>query len=212
MQVGRGQVEFAHLQPGVAKTMRPRPDLLDFRAHHQRRQAAGALLPGVAGCRHFALPQDCGALTQALHFLQLVRNIGDCLALCLEAIQNGKQRLGFLRRQHGCRLVQNQQFRLLQQAAGDFDALAFASRKAPHRTLRLESQAIALADRLDARRQPFAACGSRQHQRDILRHRQILEQGKMLEHHADPQRPGCNRVWQRHHLPGKADGAGVRLD
>ena len=48
------------------------------------------------------------------------------------------RRFGLLRRQHRGRLVEDQQLRVLQQAARDLDALALAGRQRPDRPVRLE--------------------------------------------------------------------------
>ena len=53
-----------------------------------------------------------------------------------------KQVLRLLRRQHGGRLVEDQQLRVLEQAAHDLDALALARRQGPDGAVRLQREAV----------------------------------------------------------------------
>ena len=71
-------------------------------------------------------------------------------ALGRELLQRHEEVVGLLRRQHRGRLVEDEQLRLLQQAADDLDALPLAGRERPDRPVGIERQAIARRDLGDA--------------------------------------------------------------
>ncbi len=75
---------------------------------------------------------------------------------------------------------------------------------------RLQRHAVALRHLANTRLQPARAARlGTEGERDVLRHAERLEQGEMLEHHADPQRPGASRVAYLHRLALPADLAGI---
>src|SRR5437763_16761117 len=75
--------------------------------------------------------QDRGGVAQPLHFFQLVADVEDRAALCLEAIQHDEELIGFLWRQYRGRRVEGQEFGMLHQPANGRDALAPAHRQLP---------------------------------------------------------------------------------
>jgi hypothetical protein len=82
--------------------------VLDWAAHHH----IGQIFLGGAGRRHgadhAAAAHHGDGVGDVEDLLQLVGDQDDGLALFLEQAQDFEQRRGFLRRQHGCRLVQDQ--------------------------------------------------------------------------------------------------------
>jgi hypothetical protein len=125
--------------------------------------------------------------------------------------EGGEQPLGFLRREHGGRLVEDEKLRVLHQAAHDLDPLPLADRELPDLPPRVERQAIGarhLGEPVgDARHglRPVEGEG------DVLGDRQRLEQGEVLEDHADPERAGGAGAGQRHLLAAPQDAAGIGL-
>jgi hypothetical protein len=97
-------------------------------AQHHFGDAGGAFPARVAACDHPAGAQHGGPAAQGADLLQLVGDVEDRTALRDEPAQRRKQRLDFLRRQHGGWLVHDQEAGGLQETAHDFNALAFAHR------------------------------------------------------------------------------------
>jgi hypothetical protein len=163
---------------------------------------AGAALARIEGRDHPPAAQDRGALAQAPHLFQLVRDVEDRAALRGEPVEGREQVLGLLRREHGGGLVQNQKLRVLQQAAHDFDTLPLAGRERPHRPVGLERETVGAAHIRELRTHFGDAPIARERDRNVLRHRQLVEQREVLEHHAEPERA---------RLHGRRDGDGPAL-
>ena len=158
-------------------------------AHVAADHHLGKLPAALAGGRHradiAAPPKDGRTLGQRTDFLELVRDEQNRDTGLREPSQHVEQLVGLLRRQHRCRLVHDQQRRVLQQAADDLDALLLADRQIVDAGMRVDADAV--FGRHSAH--PLGKIGDRfarrQGQRDVLGHGQRLEQGKMLENHAD---------------------------
>ena len=94
-------------------------------------------------------------VAEPAHLVEPVRDVEQRPALVAQPLQRGEQPLGLLRRQHRGRLVEDDEARVLQQAAHDLDALALAGRERPDRPAGLELQAVGGADApRSARRAP----------------------------------------------------------
>ena len=172
--------------------------LCDRRADHERGERAGAFGARIADAHHLAAPQDGRAFAQAFHFIELVGNVEQGAALGLQLVERDEQRLDLSRRQHGRWFVQHDKSRVLQQTAGDLDALSFSRRKGPDLAIRLERQAIAArkSQHLFAQVRQVARFGQRE--RDVLRHGQVVEQREMLKHHAYAARARVVGVGEQH--------------
>ena len=124
-------------------------------------------------------------IAEPFHLVQPMADIENALALVAQPLQRHEQLVSLLRRQHGCRLVENDELRLLQKAADDFNALALADRQVADQRLRVQRQAIGLRHRPrllgDLRNRRCLV----ERQRDVLGGGQGFEQREMLEHHAD---------------------------
>ena len=150
-------------------------DFADLGADHHARQRRGGFLSRIAGriwwrCR-----------TAVSTFIELVRNVQKRAALALEPEQHGEKLVGFLRRQHRGRLIEDQRLPDLHQRAHDLDALALADRQPPDFAVGIAS---VVARHL---RQPRMAAklSTPSSRRDVFRDRQVVEQREMLEHHGD---------------------------
>ena len=145
-----------------------------------------------------ALAQHRGRLTQRAHLVQFVRNIENRRSLGRQFAQRQEKLVGFLRGQHAGRFIENQQLRVLQQAAHDLDPLTLADGKRMHHAIRVERQAVG-GRHLD---HPAAQClgipAARQSQSHVFQHRQRFEQRQMLEHHADTEPPRHRRRFHAH--------------
>ena len=150
-------------------------DTLGRRAHHglhvvadhHAGQRCRGFLARIAMANHLAVAQHGGAVADALYLFQPVRNVEDRLSFRAQPFERLEQLVGFLRRQHRGRLVQDDELRRLQQAADDLDTLALTDREVADQRLRIERQAVAIGkrprlrgDRADrrARRPATARC------------------------------------------------------
>ena len=116
----------------------------DVIAHHHPRQRRGRFRARVACADHLAMPKHSCAVAQPPHLIKPVTDVEDRLALIAQPFQRHKQFVRFLRRQHRSRLVKNDQFRFLQQAAHDLDALPLANGKITNEGTRIKRQTVGL--------------------------------------------------------------------
>ena len=185
---------------------------LDVVAHHHARQRSRRLLSRVAVTDHLAVAQHGGRVAHALHLFEAMRDVEDRLALGAQPLQRLEQLVGFLRRQHRGRLVEDDQLRRLQQAADDLDALALADRQVADQRIGIERQAIAVGQRLGL----GGDGGDRrlvvERQRDVFGRGQRVEQRKMLEHHADAELARGARAGNADRLAIPADFAGIGFE
>ena len=127
-------------------TVTPRPDgrlhLADLGADHHARQRRRGLLPRIAGRNLLAAAQDRRRVAQPLHLFELVADVEDGAAFALEPLEHDEELVGLLRREHGGRLVEDEELRILHQRAHDLDALALADRQPPDLALGIERQAV----------------------------------------------------------------------
>ena len=207
------QGKVVQSQPGLGAGRGPAAvgRRLELAADHEFRQALGAFLAGVAFGHDPAEAHDGRPLAERLDLLQLVADVEDGAAFLSEPAQGFEKLAHFLGRQHGGRFVHDQQTRLLQQAAHDLDALALADGKIVHRAVRIEGEPVGGRDFDDAPAQAPALSRVVDGESDVLRHGQRLEQGKMLEHHADAQTPGGVRARDPDRLALPPDFAGIGL-
>ena len=187
-------------------------DLLDVGADHHAGERGGGLDLRVAGRDFLASAQDRCGVAQPFHFLQLVADIEDGAAFRLQPIQHDKQLIGFLRRQHRGRLVEDQEFRILHQRPHDLDALALAHRQLPHLALGIERKPVNIGHLLQTRGHVLEEFLAVQPQRHILGDGEIVEQREVLEHHADAARARLGRTGEDHLLALPAHFAVARLD
>ena len=94
-------------------------------------------------------------MTEPLHLVESVADIQNTFVLGGEFFQNQKQLIGFLRRQHRCRFIHNDEIRFLQQAADNFDPLSFADGQIGNCRGRVERKTIIGRHRFDALPQVF---------------------------------------------------------
>ena len=179
------------------------------RPHHQLGHLPRRPVARGAGRHHLAAPQDRRLVTQGADFLQLVRDIQDRRPLRRQLPQGAKQDLHLLRRQHRCRLVHDQQLRVLQQTANDLHPLPLARRQITDHAGRVQRQPVFLAHRPDTRRQFPHRWRVFHPQRHVLRHIQRLEQAEMLKHHRHAQPPRLGRFRRAIGLAAKAHLAAV---
>ena len=110
-----------------------------------------------------------------------------------ELVEGHEQVLGLLGCEDGGRLVEDQQLRILEQAPHDLDPLPLAGRERPDGPVGLQRQTVIRADPAELRPHRREGPFIRQGHRDVLGHRHLVEEGEMLEDHADAERPRHHR-------------------
>ncbi len=143
--------------------------------------------------------------------MQLVADVEDRAAALAELAQRLEQQRHLLRGQHAGRLVHDQELRLQQQRTYDLDALALADRERGYDAVRVELQPVLVHDPRDLVGQLPAAMRPVHAERDVLEHRQRLEQREVLEHHANAHRARAPGAGDRDGCAVADDFAGVGL-
>ena len=155
-----------------------------------------------SGCRRFgdqtARAQHGDAMRDTHHLAQFVTDEDDRQALFDHLAERFEKRLALLRRQHGGRLVEDQNAGAAIQGLQDLNALTLADGQARYRPVGLHRQPETLGDgkQLPARggtpgkRLPQ---GLRPHQH-VLKNGEVVGQRKMLMHHADAGRQRGRRI------------------
>ena len=142
-RIVRRQAETAYLQHRAAFADEGRR-LADrqLATDHHARQAGRRLVPRGGAARHLAAPHDRGGVTQGLDLVELVADVEDGDPLRGELAQGLEELEHRLGREDRGGLIEDQQLGILQQAADDLHALAFAHRQAVHRARRVHRQAV----------------------------------------------------------------------
>ncbi len=179
---------------------------------HHAGKTGGGFLARIALPGHPARAQYRRALAQRTDFVELVADVENAASLAAEPAQCREKLFHRLRRQHRRRLVHDQQLRLLQQAAHDLDPLPFAHGHRMHVAAWIERQTVALGNIANALVEGGVRFAGFERERDVLAYRQRLEQRKMLEYHADAQRPRPRWTGDRNHFAVPAYGSRVRPD
>ncbi len=124
--------------------------------------------------------------------MQLVRDEDDRAPVVGHRPQRLEQRARLLRRQHGGRLVEDQDARLAVERLQDLDPLLLADRELPDPGARIDGHAVALAELgdplLDRARVEAegAADVARVAEHDVLGDGERLHEPEVLVHHPDP--------------------------
>ena len=170
-----------------------RPTISDGeRARRRRRRLDGRDRPPVT--------EDRDAVGDRLHLVELVRDEDHGPALVCHHAHRLEERLRLLRRQHGGRLVEDQDLRLAVERLQDLDALLLAERELPDTRVRVDGDVVALAELGDApldvpgvheEAPSLAAMVAEDH---VLGHGERLHEPEVLVHHADA---GDERVPRR---------------
>ena len=196
-----GCVEVVRFQQHVALHRRARgADGGDVAADHHAGERSRRLPARIAGARHLAVAQHRRAVADALHLFQPVADIEHGAPFRLQFGEGLEQAVGLLRRQHRGRLVEDDEFGVLEKRPHDLDALALADGKVRDMGLRIERQAVGARQRRRLVRHFGKRNAGRQGQCDVLCDRQRLEQRKMLEDHADAKPAGGAGARNSHRL------------
>jgi hypothetical protein len=165
--------------------------------HHQSRQRRLVGLAALHLRDDTTATHDSNAVSKRQHLTQSMRDQQHGVTLLHQSTQDAEEFLDLLRRQHRCRLIENQDTRAAHQDLEDFDALLFPDRQGIN-TRRSANAQTKLRRRLF---DEFARFASIQPQvvmwflpkHDVLGHRERWYQHEMLMHHAQSQVNGTRR-------------------
>ena len=156
--VGADAADVTHRQTNLRVA---RLGALDVQAHPLANHHFGQFrLVGLRGANRAdvaSLAQNRHAVGNRHHLVQLVRDDDNRLAVVAHPAQNRKQLFGFLRGQHGGRLVQNQDVRAAVKHFDNLHRLLFGHRHIVNLLVRIKIEAVTRADGFYAlRRIPLA--------------------------------------------------------
>ena len=180
--------------------------------NHQARQGGIGLLRRLANSGHPAAAQHGADAAQLADFMQLVADVQNAAARAGHLSEHHKEFLHGLRHQHRRRLVKNQQLRLRQQGADDFNALHLPHAQRVHRTRRVNIEPVLGRFGTDALRHFGQTQSPVQTQPDVLGHGDGAKQAEVLKHHGNTQSPRLLRVADLHRLTVEHHAASVGLD
>jgi hypothetical protein len=173
------------------------------RPHHQPGQIGLAAAGRLDGRLHLAAAQHRHPVREAHHLIQLVGDEDHSLvarmAACGGFLDHPAQGLAqffrFLRRQHGCGLVQNQNIGVAVEGLEDLDPLLFAHAELPDIGVGIDGHLVALAQRFDLQRGAFHVQAKGrlfQPQDDVFGHRLGIDQFEVLMNHTHAQMDGVS--------------------
>ena len=158
------------------------------------------------------MAQHRGPVADAAHLFQPMADVEHGAPLALQLLECLEKPVGLLRRQNRCRLVEDDEVRVLQQRADDFDALSLADRQIRHMGARVERQAVFPGQRPCLVGDPIQRNVPVQRQGNVFGDGQRLEQRKMLEDHSDAGLPRLARAADGDGRPAPGDRPGGRLE
>ena len=120
---------------------------LHLLAHHHLSQAGFRCGGSFHRANVFALAQNCHAVRNRKHLMQLVGNDDHGLAIRLHVAHHGKQLFGFLRGQHGGGFVQDQDICTTEQHLYDFQRLLLAHAHLVHFLVQIQRKLVFFANR-----------------------------------------------------------------
>ena len=153
--VQRGQpavtlcVQVVGLEHDIGERIRalPPPARLDLAADHQRGEALGRRARSRHRRDDAPAAQHGDAVGDLQHLVQLVRDEDDGAAVGRHRAQRLEERARLLRRQHGGRLVEDQDARVAVERLEDLDALLLADRELPDAGARVDGEAELIRQR-----------------------------------------------------------------
>ena len=175
-----------------------------MRANSRSSVSAVLTVPILRGVAHHG-----DAVGNLDHFLQLVRDEYDRLAAIDQVADGREQVLRFAGRQHGRRLVQDEDLGAAIERLEDLDALAHADRDIGDAGVGIDRQAVFGRERFGigyrlGKVDAHALLGLAVED-DVLRHGEGINQHEVLVHHADAVGDGILRIADFHLLLADED-------
>ncbi len=150
---------------------------------------------------HATIAQDGNAIADRHDFVQFVGHEQNGAAVRRQALHDAEQRRDFRRRQHGGRLVEDQDLRVAIQDLQDLEPLPYPHGQVRHARPGIDRQSVAEREFLDLSTRPGAideeAAPRLAAVDDVFPHAQGLEQFEGLMDHADAFRDGVERRLQQ---------------
>ena len=160
--------------------------------HHVRHfLRVGVLREHVA--HELAVAQHGHAVAERLDLVHLVRDDDDGLAVVAHAAQDGEELVRLLRGEHGGRLVEDEDIRAAVERLDDLDRLLLGHGHVIDLLIRVELEAVALADAADARGRGLEIELFIEAERDVLSGGEDVDQLEVLVDHADAVTVGIAR-------------------
>ena len=188
--------------------------LFDPKQHFAPDHESGELLLGRTrggqGLDDLAPSQDRDSIGDLEHFVQLVGDEDDRHPLALEAREDAEQLACLLRRQHGGRLVEDQDVRTTVERLQNFHPLLLTDGDVLDLRVRVDCEAERDGEILDPSSRGAVVEEDRPLARlhaedDVLGHRHDGDEHEVLMHHADPVRDRITRRAKRHRRSGDPD-------
>ena len=181
-------------------------------ANHHLGQLRLVRLGGVDRADIFALAQHGNTVGQRQHLVQLVGDDQNRLAVVAHTAQHGKQLLRLLRRQHGGRLVQDQDIRTAVEHLDDLDRLLFGDGHLIDLFAGVNVKAVAGGNGADLLLGGLAVKAPLpfESQHNIFRGGKHVHQLEMLVDHADPVSKRVARRADDHLFPVNKDLSLIR--
>ncbi len=184
---------------------RPGRRLVELQPHlpadHQLGQLLARRIGGAPLRHHFAVAHDINRVGDRHDLAQLVRDEDDGDAACAQGLQDAEQLIGLLRREHGARLVEDQDARAAIQHLHDLDALLLADRQVADERVGIDAQPVVAAEPLDLAARCREAVAQQRPglgaEHDVLQHRERVDQHEVLMHHPDAAPERIARVADR---------------
>ncbi len=182
---------------------------------HHFRQLRPGHVADLGAARDAASAQDDNPVADVEHFRQFMTDEDDALAFPAQTTKDAQKVGDLARRQIGCRLVQDQQFRFPKDRFQNFDALAAPERQVRDHGVGIEIEAEATTGfahpRSDfASLQQAPRLGPAEH--DILDHAHRFDQHEMLMDHRDARRHRLGGAMAPQRVAAKQDLARVWRD
>jgi hypothetical protein len=162
---------------------------------------------------HFAVTKDHVAVSDALDLLELVTDEKDRLAISLQQLDDTEKLLDFLQGESRCGFVHDDDPRVDGQRPSDRDQMLAGCSEIAQPSVDVETADADLAERLARLTRcrspidPTPAIARRVAEKDVLRHRQIIEEHSLLMDRCDT---SCESVMSRresHRVAIKQQGA-----
>ena len=165
---------------------------IDVTAHHHGGQLLDGGVLGLYGADVLALAQDGAAVGHGHDLVELVGDEKDGLALGRQILHDLHQLVDLLRRQHGGRLVEDQDLVIAVEHLQDLGTLLHTHGDVLDQGVGVDLQAVLFAEGQHLLPgllllQESVLCGLHAHD-DVVQHGEAFHQLEVLVHHADAQR------------------------
>ncbi len=185
--------------------------------HHHPDQALSRDFADVAGIHQSAVAQDGHPLRQLEHLGKAVADVDNRHSALVQAADECEEAVRLLLPQRRSRLVEDEQFRVREQRAGDLQKLALGHAEGRNRAIQRErhiqlgQHGLGAPPHLAPGNQPQRPAGPVADEQ-ILQGAQGMKQVRVLRHHRDAEAPGVLGGELGDGLTGDLQGPAIRGD